>query len=154
MILHEPLNMFIKYDSARKNMFHSSWVYSNEKLFPLCCSSRNDVITAQMKQTGENQNNFGPAHMKQERNMLTVIQINNGLFLDKIYFNQVSRIVFSLRFIKRFMLFHRRSRRAESESRRYCDHSGAGGHRMVQRNLQRIFWVLPYQLRQKPGEFH
>lgn len=51
------------------------------------------------------------------------------------------------------MCFHRRSGGAESESRRYCDHGGAGGHRVVQRDLQGMYRVLPHQLCQNPGKF-
>lgn len=69
-----------------------------------------------------------------------------------VFFWQKLISVLSLCFTEELMLFHRRSRRAGPESRRCCDHGGAGGHRMVQRNLQGIYWLLPHQLRQNPGE--
>lgn len=48
---------------------------------------------------------------------------------------------------------HRGSRRAGSESRRRCDHGGAGGQWVVQRHLQGIYWLLSRQLCQSPGKF-
>lgn len=81
--------------------------------------------------------------------------VTDFLFWQKQHFQQALQIIWALSRLccnERFMRFRRRSRRAESESRRYCDHGGAGGHRVVPRNLQRHFWVLPHRLRQNPGE--
>lgn len=84
-------------------------------------------------------------------------QQSDVLFWQKQNFQQALQIIWELSRLccnEPFVCFHRRSRRAESESRRCRDHGGAGGHRVVQRNLQRNDWVLPHHLCQNPGEVH